>query len=65
MASSGTYHPGLQDLNLTFFQRALPVVVTLKNIRLLSSRDVSAHTRANICLETDKFVSHVLYARSL
>lgn len=57
--------PRATRLNLTFYQRALPVVVTLKNIRLLSSWDVSAHTRANICLETDKFVSHVLYARSL
>lgn len=57
--------PRATRLNLTFYQRALPVVVTLKNIRLLSSWDVSAHTRANIFLETDKFVSHVLYARSL
>lgn len=55
IVSSGTYHPGLQDLNFNFFLRALRVVVTLKNGRLLPSRDVP-FTRSNICQETDRFV---------
>jgi len=55
IVSSGTYHPGLQDLNFNFFLPAMRVVVTLKNITLLPSRDVP-FTRSNICQETDRFV---------